>query len=64
MLGKTKKLLKSAGKYENQQKYKDIFGENMVSTPERLMDNNTMPLIMPVSVKKPSERKLVLKFSE
>ena len=56
-LGKIKKLYKSSGKCDDQQQYKDIIKEIMVSTPEGFTDKSPISPSQSVTVKTPSARK-------
>ena len=52
-----KKLYKHAGKCNDQQKFKDILGDAMVSNPEGFTDNSPRSPRIPTPVKKQSDKK-------
>ena len=56
------KLYKSAGKCDDQQKYKVILEAYMVSTPEGLVDNILMDVSTSGTLKNPSARKSRSRF--
>ena len=47
-------LYKQAGKFDDQQQFKDILEAAMVSTPEGFTDNSPISPMNPTPVKKPS----------
>ena len=49
MFDKINKLYKSAGKYDDQKKYKLIIEESVVSTPEGFTDNSPISPYLSVS---------------
>ena len=59
-----KKLFRYAGKYDYQQKFKDILEASMVSTTDKFTDNGITSNGPSVSVKNPSAIKLLRQFSE
>ena len=62
-LQNTKKLYKHAGKFYEQQQFKDIIETAIVSTPEGFTDNSPRSPITPKTVKKPSARKSLCLFT-
>ena len=58
-----KKLYQHDGKCDDQQQFKDILEEAMVSTPEGFTNNSTRFPMTPTQVKKPSARKPLCLFT-
>ena len=58
-----KKLYKHAGKWDNQQQFKDIIEDAMVSTPEGFIDNSTRSPMKTTPVKKPGAGKSLCLFT-
>ena len=58
-----KKLYQHAGKYDDQQPFKDTLEAAMVSTPEGFTDNSPRSPMNPPTLKKPSARKSLCLFT-
>ena len=58
-----KKLYKHDGKWDDQQKFKDILGATMISTPEGITNNSPRSPMKPTPVKKPIARKSLCLFT-
>ena len=59
-----KKLCKSSGKCDNQQKYKAIIEAEIFSTPQIFTDNSSMSPGPSVTVRNPIARKVLRLFTE
>ena len=62
-LGNIKKLYKQAGKFDDQQQFKDILEDAMVSTPEVFTNEIPMYPMISTLVNKPSARKSLCLFT-
>ena len=58
-----KKIYKQAGKCDDQQQFKDILGDTMVSTPGGFIDNSPLSPMTSSPVKKPSAQKSLRMFT-
>ena len=59
-----KTLYKQAGKCDDQQQFKDILEDNMVSTPDGFTNKSTISPMASTSVKKPRAQKSLCLFTK
>ena len=59
-----KKLYKHAGKCDKQQQFKDILEANMIYNTEGFIDNSTISITTPPTLKKQSARKSLCIFTK